>query len=62
MSERMDKFNELQRLAEWYYSKGMYKTAKSYYTEMLKYTKDGTDKQNRVLSCIDDMNHYLESQ
>lgn len=50
------KFVELQQIAENFYQRGRYTKAKKVYEAMLTLTRDNTDKQNRVLSCISDMN------
>ncbi len=56
---KVEKFNELQQAAEHHYSCGRYVLAKEIYTAILTLCRQGTYKEQRVLSCIDDMTELI---
>lgn len=60
MSSKVEKFKELQPSAEHYYSCGRYVLAKEIYTAMLTLCRPGTLKYQRVESCIEDMQEYID--
>ncbi len=57
---KVNKFNDLQRIAEYFYSRGRYVKAKEVYATMLTLCREGTLKHQRVLSNISDMQEYID--
>ena len=58
--DRIKKFNDMQPIAEKFYMEGDYVRAKETYRCMLTLCRPGTYKEQRVLSCIDDMQEQID--
>lgn len=60
MDSKVEKFKELQPIAEKFYFECRYEKAKEVYETILTLCRKGTDKYECVLSCIKDMESYLK--